>query len=235
MNHPTRQDERVNIRLKQQIADRVKGKYVFAFDPKDYCDFEVFNILGNPTRASKEFIRGFQTLYRDDVAKPVVFFLCYDVGFKKELEDQFIRHVVCCIASRNGGDTVHLMMFDMRNLREISNDLREVIEKELGRVTKKPSHIRLFLTNNACVDRKTCVYLQRFKGLHEMGWCIAWASFFLDAAIARPIWNGKYAYELTFDKQKEAFAEIYRLVDAELRRTQTNGFIEDWYTLELGL
>lgn len=234
MNHPTQQDERVNMRLKNEIAKRVEGNYVFAFDKHDYCDFEVFNILKDPTRASREFIRGFQTLYHEP-HKPVVFFLCYDVGYKKELENQFIRHVVCCVATRNGGDTIHVLMFDMRNLREISNDLREHIEKELGRVTQKPAGLRLHITNVACVDRKKCVYLQRFKGLHEMGWCIAWASFFLDAAIARPVWKGKYAYELTYDEQKEAFADIYRLVDAELRRTQSNEFIEDWYTLELGL
>lgn len=234
MNHPTKQDERVNMRLKREIAKRVQDKYVFAFDPSDYCDFEVYNILGNSTRASREFIRGFQTLYTSS-NKPVVFFLCYDVGFKKELEDQFIRHVVCCVASRNGGDTIHILMFDMRNLREISNDLRQHIEKELGRVTQKPSHVKLHITNVACVDRRKCVYLQRFKGLHEMGWCIAWASFFLDVAVSRPVWKDKYANELTFEEQKEAFAEVYRLVDAELRRTRTNGFIEDWYTLELVL
>lgn len=234
MNHPTQQDERVNLQLKRSIANKVKGNYIFAFDKHDYCDFEVFNITGQATRASREFIQGFQTLYQPS-KKPVVFFLCYDVGFKKELDDQFIRHVVCCVAGRNGGDTIHLFMFDMRNLREISNDLRIHIETELSRVTKKPPSLKLHITNVACVDRKKCVYLQRFKGLHEMGWCIAWASFFLDAALARPVWKGKYAYELTFEEQKEAFAEIYRLVDAELRRTRTNGFIEDWYTLELGL
>lgn len=234
MNHPTEQDERVNIRLKNDIAGRVRGKYIFAFDRNDYCDFEVFNILGRPTRASREFIQGFRTLYQTP-NKPVIFFLCYDVGYKKELDDQFIRHVVCCVASRNGGDTIHVLMFDMRNLREISNDLRDHIEKEIARTTQKPSSLKVSITNVACVDRRKCVYLQRFKGLHEMGWCIAWASFFLDAALARPVWKGKYAYELTFEEQKEAFAEVYRLVDAELRRTRTNGFIEDWYTLELGL
>lgn len=233
MNHPTKQDERVNIRLKEQIVSRVRDRYVFAFDRSDYCDFEVFNILKEPTRAPREFVRGFQTLYLEN-PKPVVFFLCYDVGYKKELDDQFIRHVVCCVASRTG-NTVHVLMFDMRNLREISNDLREILESELARVTHKPDSIKLHITNIACVDRRKCVYLQRFKGLHEMGWCIAWASFFLDAAIARPVWKGKYANELTFDEQKHAFAEIYRLVDAQLRATHSNGFIEDWYTLELGL
>lgn len=234
MNHPTKQPERLNVSQKRQIANKVKGKYVFAFDPSDYCDFEVFNILGHSTRASSNFVRGFQSLYSSG-KKPVVFFLCYDVGFKKELENQFVRHVVCCVASRNGGDTIHILMFDMRNLREISNELRHHIETELGRVTHKPPHLKLHLVNVACVDRTRCVYLQRFKGRHEMGWCIAWAMFFLDVGVARPVWNGKYAYELSFEEQKEAFAEIYRLVDAELRKTRSNGFIEDWYTLELGL
>jgi hypothetical protein len=52
---------------------------------------------------------------------------------------------------------------------------------------------------------------------------------FLEAAIARPVLDGKYAYQLSFEEQKKAFAELYRVIDAELRATHSNKFIEVWY------
>lgn len=226
--HPTKVDENETVRRKHVKAHPVRDKYTFAFSRSNYCDIEVYNILGRQTTSAKEFREGFKTLDTPG-AKPVVFFICYDIGHREGI-DTFIRHVVCCLARRTP-TKIEVSMFDMRNLREIDNKLRAFLEQELAAETGVMTPIRV--QNNACVERSACVYLQRYKPKTDIGWCIAWALFFLETAICRPIQNGQYAADLSLTKQKEAFAELYRVVDRQLRATKTNGFIEDWFASEL--
>lgn len=224
--HPTELDEQDSVRRKHARAARCGHRYTFAFSRSNYCDIEIYNITGKPTTTAKGFREGMATLASPD-AKPVVFFLGYDVGFK-EGPARFVRHVVCCIANRTPS-RVEVLGFDMRNLREISNTLREHLESEFRRFVPVP----VVYTNIACVQRTSCVYLQRYKKHTDIGWCIAWALFFLDAALCSPVEGHLYASDLSVSKQKHAFAEIYRLVDRELSRRKSNGFIEDWFAAEL--
>ena len=226
--HPTEVDERETIRRKHAKIAAVSDKYLAGFSRTNYCDIEIFNITGKPTTSCKEFRTAFKMLEVEG-SKPVVFFLCYDVGYK-EGPDRFVRHVVCCLATRTKSK-IEILGFDMRNLREISNDLRERLVDEIkGQVAVS---LPLSYTNIACVERSTCVYLQRYKKKTDVGWCIAWALFFLEVAICAPIWHGKFASALSVSNQTRAFADLYRLVDSELERRKTNGFIEDWFAAEL--
>jgi hypothetical protein len=226
--HPTEVDERETIRRKHKKASAVSDRYTFGFSRTNYCDIEIFNLTGKATTSCKEFRQAFETLETDG-SKPVVFFLSYDVGYK-EGPDRFVRHVVCCIATRMKVK-IEILGFDMRNLREISNDLRERLISEInGQVTiERP----ISYTNIACLERSSCVYLQRYKTHTDIGWCIAWALFFLEVAICAPVWEGHFASDLSVAKQKRAFAELYRVVNGELERRKTNGFIEDWFAAEL--
>lgn len=230
MPHPTEVDERETIRRKHAKAAKVADKYTFAFSRTNYCDIELFNITGTSTRSSKAFREGMASLFQSG-AKPVVFFLCYDVGYK-EGPGRFVRHVVCCIATR-AKDTIHVLGMDMRNLREISNDLRSFLERELSTQIGLPKDLNLKYTNIACVERSKCVYLQRYKKHTDIGWCIAWALFFLDVAICAPIQGDQYAADLSVSEQTHAFADLYRLVNHELMQRKTNGFIEEWFAVEL--
>lgn len=230
MRHPTEVDERDTIRRKHAKASKCTDRYTFAFSRSNYCDVEIFNISGNPTTSSKGFRDGFATLFHPG-AKPVVFFLCYDVGFK-EGPGRFVRHVVCCIATR-AKESIHVLGFDMRNLREISNDLRSVLIRELSHAASVPPSLTLHYTNIACVERNRCVYLQRYKHHTDIGWCIAWALFFLEVAICAPIQGSHYASDLSVSEQTHAFASLYRLINRELTQRKTNGFIEEWFAAEL--
>ena len=224
MVHPTRVGDVRNNKIRMKIVEPVRNEYIFAFSHHTYGDFNIYNKLHEPTEATSGFLDGFKTLFHSPT-KPVVFLMTYDIGQKK---DVFVRHVITCIATRVH-DTIHVIVFDMRNLRQIDAHHKEFIEKELRDATHMPSQLKLEITNGACLERKACVYLQRFKHKHDIGWCIAWSMLFLEAAIARPVLDGKYAYQLSFEEQKRAFAELYRLIDAELRETHSNKFIEVWY------
>lgn len=226
--HPTEVDEHDTIRRKHKKIAAVSDKYTAGFSRTNYCDIEIFNITGKKTTSCKEFREAFKTLETDG-SKPVVFFLCYDVGYK-EGPDRFVRHVVCCLATRTK-TKIEILGFDMRNLREISNDLRKTLIDEIAEQVKVSLPIEY--TNIACVERSSCLYLQRYKKKTDIGWCIAWALFFLEAAICAPVWDGKFANELSVANQKHAFADLYRVVNGELERRKTNGFIEDWFAAEL--
>jgi hypothetical protein len=123
--------------------------------------------------------------------------------------------------------------FDMRNLREISNDLRSILEHDIATQASVPSSLTLRYTNIACVERSRCLYLQRYKKHTDIGWCIAWALFFLDVGICAPIRGSMFASDLSVPEQTRAFADLYRLVDHELVKRKTNGFIEEWFAAEL--
>lgn len=226
--HPTEVDERETIRRKHKKIATVSDKYIAGFSRTNYCDIELFNITGKQTTSCKEVREAFKTLEQDG-SRPVVFFLCYDVGYK-EGPGRFVRHVVCCLATRTK-TKIEILGFDMRNLREISNDLRKTIVEEIAGQVKVS--LPISYTNIACVERSSCLYLQRYKNPTDIGWCIAWALFFLEVAICAPVWHGKFASEISVANQKHAFAEIYRLVNGDLERRKTNGFIEDWFAAEL--
>lgn len=206
--HPTEVDEKKNIEKKMEMRHRTPA-FFYAFDPVNYCDFEFFNKTKEPTRVYEGLAAALR--YSE---LPVVFFTGYDVGFK-ETFGVFVRHVVCCLAQ---GDTVYF--FDMRNLRQISEAMQRRLETEFSKVAGRP----LKVLNLACVERSKCVYLQRYKGTHEMGWCIGWALMFLDYITDHP----ELARMTKQDKTKHA-ARLYRWVDKQLSSRKSNAFIEQYY------
>lgn len=223
--HPTDVDERTLVRMKQKRARGSEG-YFFAFSKSSYCDLDINNKTEKSTTSCPEFREGMKQLIHGD-RKPVVFFTCYDIGYKKQYKT-FIRHVVLCIANRIG-DTVEVFMFDMRNLREIDNHHRSFIENEISKEIHLPEGMTVSLTNMACIERKSCIHLQRFRASDDPGWCVAWALFFTDFAVLSPILNGKKACELSAPDQKRGFAEIYRNVDNALKVNKNNDIIQDWF------
>jgi len=209
--HPTAVPPKTNQTLKQLFASRT-DKYTYAFAPKGYTDFDVYNITGTPTVDRGGVGRALATS-----DKPVVFFLCYDVGYDPNV-DRFIRHIVCCVAF---GSTV--VFFDMRNLCDISPDHQALLEKELARKSGLPT---IKLVNASCLG-DSCTYLQRFKSKKEIGWCIAWALFFLNTITEAP-YPG-----LSLARFTTATKKLYRSIDATLEKRQSNGFIEEWYNSQL--
>jgi len=210
--HPTEIREKRNMAIKFGFRKRTE-EYHYAFDIKDYCDIEFHNVTREATtayvglKAALEFVQ-----------KPTIFFICYDVGYNKVLRT-FVRHVVCSLAVREGaGLTVY--MFDMRNLRDISAHFQGDIEKTLSEYAGVPVKI----VNAACVYHEKCVYLQRFKGDHEMGWCIGWALLFLDYLTTNP-----EIVEKTPEGKKKEFAKLYTELDKHLVGPRSNHFIEAYY------
>lgn len=214
--HPTQVAEVHNIAKKMEIASHSES-YLFAFNPSDYGDFDIYN---KGTGAVKVY-PGLRTAMRYSEL-PVVFFTCYDVGANKIL-DVFVRHVVCCVADRRQGT---VFFFDMRNLRQISNQMKTTLEREFTALAGRP----MALVNAACLGRKKCVYLQRFKGNHEMGWCIGWALFFLQWLVNTPA----FATMSRADREKQV-AALYRDVDKQLAVPKSNHFIEAYYIELMGL
>lgn len=220
--HPTDVDEHKMIKLKKELVQG-NHNYFFAFSSRDYADFDTYNKLHEKTTSCPEFKAGMKQLLEG--GKPVVFFMTYDIGRRKEIKGIYIRHIICCLANKIG-DHIEVFMFDMRNLRQIDNHLRQFLENQIA---EQIGFHDVRITNMACVERDSCVYLQRFKPKHDIGWCMAWAMFFLDSALLRPIWNGKYAYELSPEEQKKGFAEVYRVIDHELSESKSNDLIELWF------
>lgn len=206
--HPTEVSEKRNIEKKFEMKRRTT-KYLFAFDPTNYCDMEIFNITGEKTTVYE----GLRTALRYSEI-PIVFFLCYDVGYKEAL-GVFVRHVVCCMARQS-----NVYFFDMRNLSEIDKGLQKRIEKELYDVSGK----HYTLVNLACNRSRQCRYLQRYKGETEMGWCIGWALLFLDFLTQETSIPERSDSELL-----EMFHEAYEYIDGELSRKKSNYFIESYY------
>lgn len=210
--HPTEVSESKNLEIKRAFSKRCP-KYTYALNPHSYVDFEIFNIHKHSTIDRSRVGKLLATS-----KKPVVFFLCYDVGFFPEV-DTFIRHVVCCVGFPGG----RVVCFDMRNLADISKHHQKTIEHELSERAGIPIHI----VNAACLSK--CTYLQRFKDKYEIGWCIAWALFFLDMAVTSPLKNGVFLADMTPAEQDRNLDSMYKLVDSMLMETRTNRLIEEWY------
>lgn len=210
--HPVDVEERRNIRKKFQFCARTDA-YHYAFDPADYCDINVHNVSGEDTTIYIGLKYALQ--YSE---KPVVFFTCYDVGPNPVL-NAFVRHVVCSLAVREGAG-INIYFFDMRNLRDISDEMKTHLEEQFALYAGVPVRI----INTACVDRSKCVYLQRFKGDNEMGWCIGWGMLFLDYLTTNP----DILAQSTSGKKKQ-FAKLYTELDKHLAGPRSNHFIEAYY------
>jgi len=211
--HPTEVSEIKNIRKKFDFKTRT-DKYLFAFNPHNYCDIEIFNITGQKTQVYPGLCNA---LTYSEI--PVVFFLCYDVGHNETL-GVFIRHVVCCLAKNK-----HIYFFDMRNLSEISKNMKDTLEDEINKVCG----IQYELVNLSCNQTRHCRYLQRFKGDAEMGWCIGWALLFLDYLTQHPEITKKTDRELRVE-----FGNLYNYIDGHLTQKQSNIFIEMYYIQLMG-
>ena len=212
--HPTEIREKQNTALKFGFRKRT-SEYYYPFAIHDYCDIEFHNITGEPTTA----YMGLE-IALEFVVKPTIFFICYDVGFNRIL-DAFVRHVVCSLAVREGeGDGITVYMFDMRNFKDISAHFQADMEETLSGYAKVPVKI----VNAACVYQDKCVYLQRFKGDNEMGWCIGWALLFLDYLTSNP-----EITEKTPEGKKKAFSKLYAQLDKHLAGPRSNHFIEAYY------
>ena len=210
--HPTEIREKQNTALKFGFRSRT-DEYHYPFAIRNYCDVEFHNITGEPTTAYIGLKAALQF-----VEKPSIFFICYDVGYNRILQT-FVRHVVCSLAVREG-DGLTVYMFDMRNFRDISGHFQADMEKTLSEYAKVPVNI----VNAACLYNSKCIYLQRFKGDHEMGWCIGWALLFLDYLTKNP-----EIAEKTPEGKKKAFARLYTQLDKHLAGPRTNQFIEAYY------
>jgi hypothetical protein len=74
------------------------------------------------------------------------------------------------------------------------------------------------------------MYLQRFKGDGEMGWCIGWALLFLEYLVKHPEFTG-----LTKMEKTKHVAQLYNRIDKKLRVHTSNAFIEKYYIRLMGL
>jgi hypothetical protein len=211
--HPTEIKEKINTGIKFGFRNRTDA-YHFPFNIHDYCDVEFHNVTGQPTTAYVGFKAAIQF-----VMKPIIFFICYDVGENKIL-NAFVRHVVCSLAVREG-DGITVYMFDMRNLKDISAHFQSDMEKTL---TEYAGGTPVKIVNAACLHHTRCIYLQRYKGENEMGWCIGWALLFLDYLTTNPS-----IAERTTEGKKKAFAKLYDRLDKHLSGPRSNHFIEAYY------
>jgi hypothetical protein len=205
--HPARVLVKTNLKIKNKFAKRTDA-FTYAFNKKSYVDFDIYNILKKPTVDRSHVCEAISTS-----KKPVVFFLCYDVGENKYV-NLFIRHVVCCVAFPHH-DNVRILFFDMRNLCDISKKHQEHIEHEISRKCAK----KVILENASCLGNE-CIYLQHFKDKYEIGWCIAWALFFLDKAITQ---------DPTFVEDNRNIKKMYKHIYNILSKANSNRPIEEWY------
>ena len=210
--HPTTVKAGINLTLKKNSASKLPDKYTYAFNNRGYVDFDIYNILKKPTVDRSGVGLAIRTS-----TKPVVFFMCYDVGYNSILK-LFVRHIVCCVSENQ-----KVLFFDMRNLCDISPEHQKVIEREISAKSGTPVE----LINASCVGKK-CTYLQKFKGDDELGWCIAWALFFLETVVTD---NG-FA-DLDISQKKKYTDKFYRNVYATLSKEKSNRPIEEWYIKSL--
>jgi len=215
--HPTEVAEHKNIAKKFEL--RKSEAYHYAFNPRDYCDIDFFNYNHKPAKV----YAGLRYALRY-AAKPIIFFTGYDVG-PNDVLGAFVRHVVCSLAVHEG-DHINIYFFDMRNLRDISPSMQKDMEKEFSKHAGIPVHI----VNSACVGGPKCVYLQRFKGDTEFGWCIGWALLFLDYLSKHP----GILRQSSKDKKK-TIAHLYTELDNRLSEKRSNHFIEAYYIRLMGL
>lgn len=214
--HPTEVAETHNIKKKFEL--RTSDAYHYAFNPRDYVDIDFFNVLDQPTKIYSGLRYALEY-----VQKPVIFFTGYDVGANDVLE-AFVRHVVCSLAVHEGTH-INIYFFDMRNLRDISPSMQKHMEMEFSKHAKVP----VYLVNSACVDRSKCVYLQRFKGEKEFGWCIAWALLFLEYLTKHPQFLRK-----STEAKKAEIAGLYTKLDERLSEPRSNHYIEKYYMRLMG-
>jgi hypothetical protein len=150
--------------------------------------------------------------------------MCYDVGYSSILK-LFIRHIVCCVAFPE--DTVKILFFDMRDLCDISPKHQKLMETEISRKCGKPVE----LINASCLGSE-CIYLQKFKGDDEVGWCVAWALYFLNI-ITAPLFRGKYLADMGILQQKLHVHRLYEKIYGMLSEAKSNHMIEKWYISQL--
>ena len=217
--HPAFVKASVNLNIKKTFKQRT-DKYTYAFNERTYVDFDIYNILKKPT-----VDRSGVCAHLKSSSKPVVFFMCYDVGNNTHLR-MFIRHVVCCVAFPSE-DTVKILFFDMRNLCDISPKHQELIETEISRKCGKT----IELINASCL-RSECIYLQKFKGDDEVGWCVGWALYFLNI-LTSPLFRGKYVADMTEFQYKLHISKLYEKIHAYMASEKSNHLIEKWYTSQL--
>lgn len=217
--HPATVPPSKNLQIKKLFASRT-DKYTYAFNDRGYVDFDIYNITGGSTVDRSGVCRAIRTS-----AKPVVFFMCYDVGYDSVIR-VFIRHIVCCVAFP--GESVKVLFFDMRNLCDISPGHQKLIEAEISRKCGKPVE----LINASCLDGE-CLYLQKFKGRKEIGWCIAWALYFLNI-LTKPLFRGKYVADMKEPQYSLHIKNLYKTVYRHLSTNKSNSLIERWYISQLG-
>ena len=216
--HPAAVKSSINLKIKKLFASRT-DKYTFALNERTYVDFDIYNVLKKPTIDRS----GVCSLIATS-KKPVVFLMCYDVGNNSTL-GLFIRHVVCCVAFP--GDTTKILFFDMRDLCDISPKHQEVIETEISRKCGK----EIELINASCLGSQ-CIYLQKFKGDDEVGWCVAWALYFM-SMLASPLFRGKYVADMTEAQYKLHISKLYEKTYSILNSEKSNHLIERWYISQL--
>ncbi len=217
--HPATVKSSINLKIKKLFASKT-DKYTYALNDRTYVDFDIYNIDKKPTIDRSGVCRLIRTS-----TKPVVFFMCYDVGYNPTLE-VFIRHIVCCVAFP--GDTVKILFFDMRDLCDISPKHQELIETEISKKCGKPIN----LINASCLGSE-CIYLQKFKGEDEIGWCIAWALYFLNM-LTSPLFRGKYVADMNEAQYKLHIGKLYAKIHSHMADSKSNHFIEKWYISQLG-
>jgi hypothetical protein len=216
--HPATVKSSINLKIKKLFASKT-DKYTYALNDRTYVDFDIYNIYKKPTVDRSGVCHHIRTS-----TKPVVFFMCYDVGDNPTL-GVFIRHIVCCVAFP--GDTVNILFFDMRDLCDISPKHQELIETEISRKCGKTVN----LINASCLTSE-CIYLQKFKGEDEIGWCVAWALYFLNM-LTSPLFRGKYVADMTEHQYKLHISKLYEKIYGVLSSEKSNHFIEKWYTSQL--
>lgn len=212
--HPAAVPPTKNLQIKKLFASRT-DKYTYAFNSRSYVDFDVYNVSKRPTIDRSGVCKLIATS-----AKPVVFFMCYDVGDDPVLQ-AFIRHIVCCVAFP--GERTKILFFDMRDLYDISPKHQELIETEISRKCGRP----VDLINASCLSGK-CLYLQSFKSRTEVGWCIAWALYFLNV-LTKPLFRGKYIADMTEAQYSLHVKNLYTTIYRHLSTEKSNKLIERWY------
>lgn len=203
--HPTQVSAPTNIAFKKLLSDSTDA-YTVAHNTTTYCDVSIFNKLGYLSDDHS----GVGELLRT-MTKPVIFFTSYDV---RPTPKYYIRHIVCCVATSPSS----IVWFDMRNLDDISPGFHTKLERDLARVLGVPS---LTIHNMAEISPGKFVYLQRFKGEQERGWCIAWALFFLNRVV--------HGQSIT----KKAVKKLYSSINASLQLCECNHPIEEWYVTHI--
>ena len=199
--HPTQVPEWENLDLKRRISSQ-SNAYTVALNNRTTTDVDI----------RKDGVKDYSNTGKllAESIKPVIFTLCYDVRFDYE-NDYQLRHVVCCVKVSN---TIY--MCDMRNQDDIPH-LKERIKAGIDYISG-----RNFNYVNMADNGRKHIYLQRNKGKHEFGWCIAWSLYFLE-------------HLMRFDGQNiiSQLRQLYNTVDRVIEQSKSNYMIEQWYQVTL--